>query len=48
MRQAGLFGLSEHLVNRRSIGTPYRRAKGTPLALRGSVDAGARFALLAA
>ena len=30
-------------VNRRPIGTPYRRAKGTPLALRGSVDAGHRF-----
>ena len=30
-------------VNRRPIGTPYRRAKGTPLALRGTVDAGRRF-----
>ena len=30
-------------VNRRSIGTPYRRAKGTPLRLRGSVDAGRGF-----
>jgi len=30
-------------VNRRPIGTPYRRAKGTPFVLRGSVDAGRRF-----
>ena len=30
-------------VNRRSIGTPYRRAKGTPLQLRGLVDAGRVF-----
>ena len=30
-------------VNRRPIGTPYRRAKGTPFALRGSVDTGRRF-----
>ena len=30
-------------VNRRSIGTPCRRAKGTPLQLRGSVDAGRGF-----
>jgi hypothetical protein len=30
-------------VNRRSIGTPYRRAKGTPLPLCGSVDAGRVF-----
>ncbi len=30
-------------VNRRPIGTPYRRAKGTPVGLRGSVDAGRRF-----
>ncbi len=34
----GTFG-----VNRRSIGTPYRRAKGTPLQLRGLVDAGRVF-----
>ena len=31
------------VVNRRPIGTPYRRAKGPPLRLRGSVDAGRRF-----
>ena len=30
-------------VSRRSIGTPYRRAKGTPLRLCGSVDAGRGF-----
>ena len=30
-------------VNRRPIGTPYRRAKGTPLGLRGTIDAGRRF-----
>ncbi|WP_106408468.1 DUF6933 domain-containing protein [Sandarakinorhabdus cyanobacteriorum] len=35
--------LKEHGVNRRSIGTPYRRAKGTPLRLCGSVDAGRVF-----
>ncbi len=32
-----------YVVNRRSIGTPYRRAKGTPLQLRGLVDAGRVF-----
>jgi transposase len=31
------------LVNRRPIGTPYRRAKGTPFALRRTVDAGRVF-----
>jgi MerR family mercuric resistance operon transcriptional regulator len=30
-------------VNRRSIGTPYRRAKGTPLALHRSIDVGRGF-----
>ena len=30
-------------VNRRSIGTPYRHAKGPPLGLCGSVDAGRVF-----
>lgn len=30
-------------VNRRSIGTPYRRAKRTPLPLCGLVDAGRMF-----
>ena len=33
----------DQTVNRRPIGTPYRRAKGTPFVLRGSVDAGRRF-----
>ncbi|MGE0652531.1 MAG: hypothetical protein AB7P12_12390, partial [Alphaproteobacteria bacterium] len=31
------------IVNRRPIGTPYRRAKGTPFGLRGTIDAGRRF-----
>ena len=38
-----LFSLMTGRVNRRSIGTPYRRAKGTPLRLCGSVDAGRVF-----
>lgn len=36
-------GVRYQIVNRRSIGTPYRRAKGTPLQLRGLVDAGRVF-----
>jgi transposase len=34
---------STGVVNRRSIGTPYRRAKRTPLPLCGLVDAGRMF-----
>ena len=39
----GQAALRRLIVNRRPIGTPYRRAKGTPVGLRGSVDAGRRF-----
>lgn len=33
-QEAGATGERSYTVNRRPIGTPYRRAKGTPLALR--------------
>ena len=39
----GRFGLGLKTVNRRSIGTPYRRAKGTPLLRCWVVDAGRGF-----
>ena len=38
----------KYSVNRRSIGTPYRRAKGTPLRCVDRLMLGAGFALLAA
>ncbi len=44
MRDRALFDI----VNRRSIGTPYRRAKGTPLRCVDRLMLGAGFALLAA
>ena len=43
IEKEGLAEITLKNVNRRPIGTPYRRAKGTPFALRGSVDTGRRF-----
>jgi N-acyl-L-homoserine lactone synthetase len=43
VREITRFCIDPGLVNRRSIGTPYRRAKGTPLLSWWVVDAGRGF-----